>query len=101
MPQTVTLRATGVEYIHWPVTGLPPDPPVGSIQVSLDSGASWADATLDGTVVSLLVAHPDATSPDPAAVVAGAAGTSTEMLVRFTDTPEVVIRSGGWLSVAR
>ena len=92
---SVTLRPGGVEYVHWTATGLPVDPPIGSIEASIDGGTTWHAATLDGTTVSLLVASPTAVGPDSSAVVATLGG--REMLVRLTDTPEVVIRSGGYL----
>ena len=96
MAQTITLKAGGVEYIHWTATGLPASPPVGSVQASIDGGTTWHTATVVDSVVSLLVASPTSTAPDPTAVEA-TAGTR-EMLVRLTDTPEVVIRSGGYLT---
>ena len=98
MAQAVTLRPGAVEYVHWTATGLPDEPAVGSIEVSLDRGTTWHTATLTGAVVSLLVASPTAATPDASAVVAVAG--LREMLVRFTDNPEVVIRSGGYLNAS-
>lgn len=98
MSTPVTLRNGGVEYIHWTVTGLPVDPPATAIEASLDNGTTWHAAAVDGTDVALLVAHPAAVAPDPLAVVA-AAGGSRELLLRVTDTPEVIIRSGGFLAI--
>ena len=96
MSDLITLRPGGVEYIKWTATGLPESPPVGSVQVSLDNGATWHTATVDGGQISLLVAHPSVTDPGTAAVAV--AGTAL-MQVRLTDTPEVVIRDAGRLSV--
>lgn len=99
----VTLRRRGVEYIHWTATGLPASPPAGSVQGSVDAGLTWHDVTVSAgryagtSTLRLLVAHPAAVTPDPAAVVA-TVGT-VDLLVRLTDTPEVVIRPGGQLIV--
>lgn len=97
MASSINLTHGGVEYIHWTATGLPDSPPADAVQASIDGGTTWHTAGVAAGVLSLLVAHPDAVTPDPTAVVA-AVGTR-EMLVRLTDTPEVVIRSGGWLAV--
>lgn len=95
---SVTLLPGAVEYIHWTVTGLPTDPPPGVVEVSIDDGATWHTGTLVGSEVRLLVAHPATVAPDPDAVVAAAG--SSRMLVRITDTPEVVPRAAGTLRCA-
>lgn len=92
----IVLRPGSVEYVHWQATGLPADPPVGSVQISIDDAVTWHTATVTASVVSLLVSHPDTVGADSSAVAA--LDGSHEMLVRLTDTPEVVIRSGGWLT---
>lgn len=91
----ITLRPGGVEYVHWTATGLPTDPPIDTVQASIDGGTTWHTASVVAGVASLLVASPTATGADPSAIVATAG--LREMWVRLTDTPEVVIRSGGWL----
>lgn len=94
----LTLRPTGVEYVHWTVTGLP-DPPAVAVDASIDGGTSWHEAIVNGTDVSLLVAGPTAVTPDPAAVVVTAGTGSRELLLRVTDTPEVIIRAAGYLTI--
>lgn len=92
--QTITLRPGGIEYIKWTATGLPAEPPVGSVEVSVDGGLTWHAATVTGSEVRLLVAHPDVATPGTAAVAIEGV---TEMRVRLTDSPEVVIRGAGRL----
>lgn len=96
MSDPLILRPGGVEYVKWAATGLPANPPVGSVQVSLDGGVTWHAATVDAGQIQLLVAHPSVTEPGTAAVaVIGV----KDMCVRLTDTPEVVIRDAGRLFV--
>lgn len=94
MSNPVILHPGGIEYIKWAATGLPAEPPVGSVEVSLDGGAAWHTATVIDGVVQLLVAHPSVTDPGTAAVAIEGV---TEMRVRLTDSPEVVIRDAGRL----
>lgn len=90
----VVLHPGGVEYITWEASGLPELPAIGEVSVSLDEGATWHTASLDGSSIKLLVAHPEAPVTDGAAV--GVPGLS-RMLVKLSDNPEVVIRDGGQL----
>lgn len=97
----VSLRPGAIEYVHWEVTGLPTNPPVGSVQVSLDDGVIWHPATVAATsvptimTIRFLVAHPSVLNPDPSAVVSRYG--SSEILVRFVDDPEIVVRCAGRL----
>lgn len=90
----IVFRPGNVEYIKWTVRGLPESPPVDSISVSLDNGKTWHAATVEGDQISLLVAHP--TTIDPGNAVLAKRGDNV-MLVRFTDSPEIIIRPGGRL----
>lgn len=91
MPDLITLLPGGVEYVTWTLAGLP-DPAPG-VEVSLDKGTTWHPATLDAGTAKLLIAHP--TSPTAGAVTASAG--QVTMLLRLTDTPEVVVRHAGTL----
>ena len=93
----VILPSGGIEYVHWTATGLPADPAVDAVQVSIDRGLTWHNAVIASTDVSLLVAHPVSSGIDPSAVTATVG--NVEMLVKLTDSSETVIRSGGWLLV--
>ena len=94
MSSSITLHPGGIEYIKWTATGLPAEPPVGSVEVSLDGGTTWHTATVTDGVIQLLVAHPSVAEPGTAAVATPGA---RDMHVRLTDTPEVVIRDAGRL----
>ena len=82
------LTRDGREYFHWTFTGLPDDH--GAVEVQI--GGQWCALTMDGSVGRLLVAGPDA-DPTGAIVVS----TDTDVKVRVTDSPEVVVRGGGWI----
>ncbi len=93
---TITLKA-GQEYVYWDATGLPDDPPAGSLEASIDGGTTWTACTISGTTLSLLVAHPSFTDPDESAVIATAGAVT--MQVRLTDSPEQIVRDAGRLYV--
>ena len=85
------LPRDGKEYFHWTFTGLPDDH--GAVEVSI--GGVWKPLTMVGQVGSLLLAGPNA---DPAGAVVVTADTLVE--VRVTDTPETIIRGGGWIKLS-
>lgn len=91
----VVFRPGSVEYIRWTARGLPEDPRVDSVHVSFDQGKTWHQAELEDEIISILVAHPSVEEPHGNAVVAKT-GVSN-MLVKFVDSPENVVRPGGRL----
>lgn len=87
------LDREAIEYVTWPVTV---DVPVaGPVTVWL--AGAWRAATFDGSTDRVLCAGPDAPTP-PAGAVVLALGRNTAR-VRFADTPEVVVRGGGSITV--
>ncbi|UAJ78296.1 hypothetical protein IT072_02290 [Leifsonia sp. ZF2019] len=78
----------GREFIKWTFTGLPGDH--GAVEVKL--GDEWHALDVTGNVGSILLAGPDA-DPTGAVVVT----TDTDVKVRVTDSPEIVVRGGGWI----
>ena len=102
MQPTITLRRGGVEYLHWRVTGLPAAVETDAVEASVDNGATWHPATVaawafGAVTLSLLVAHPAVVPTPPGAVVLRTG--PVEVLVRLTDSPEVIIRPGGTITV--
>jgi len=86
------LPRTGREYFHWTFSGLPDDH--GAVEV-LISG-SWRALEMTGQTGKLLLAGPDVTDPQDAVVVA----TDQAVSVRVTDSPEIVVRGGGWIRLS-
>lgn len=87
------LDREAVEYVTWPATV---DAPVaGPVTVWL--AGAWQPATWDGSTVKVLCAGPDVASP-PAGAVVLPLGRNTAR-VQFADTPEVVVRDGGTITV--
>ena len=84
----------GVEKIWVPVLSGVPDP-APAVQVSFDEGSTWHPAVFEGTEVALLVAHPAAVAPNPAAVVVPV--DVHPIWVRYADDPESLIRESPYL----
>ncbi|MFF2054100.1 hypothetical protein ACFVU2_21015 [Leifsonia sp. NPDC058194] len=84
------LPRDGREYFHWTFTGLPDDH--GAVEAFIDG--QWRALTMDGAVGRLLVAGPDADSTGAVVVTA-----DTDVKVRVTDSPEIVVRGGGWIRI--
>lgn len=84
--------------VRWPVTADVDLDTLGTPRVHL--AGAWQEATLDGTDVVLIVAGPDAPDPDLAPDgVTLPVGVHTP-LVRFDDTPEVLVTPTGVIIVA-
>lgn len=96
------LPLEGVEYAKWDLDT------TDACTVSFDRGATWHDLTAgtetdgiwtsgSGAVHAILVAGPDVTDPPTGAVVLTAGVHPTR--VRRVDTPEVLIRTTGPVTV--
>lgn len=95
LPPPLQLHRGGIEMFYWPVSNLPADPPVGSVEISVDDELTWHAATIVAGEAKCLVAHPSVVSPPAGAAVAVLG--LMPMHLRFTDTPEVVVRNAGRL----
>lgn len=84
------LPRAGREYFHWTFTGLP-----GGAVVEASIGGSWHPLTIDGTSGRILLAGPDADATDAVQVLV-----DEFVTMRVTDNPEIVIRDGGWITLA-
>lgn len=87
----IVLRPGGSEYLRWTVYGVPETPPLRSFSVSFDHAETWHEVVLEGGEVRLLVAHPTSTNPDAVKLRMGV----NNLLVKFDDRPETVVRQGG------
>lgn len=89
----------GREYVRIPATGVPTA--AGTLEVSVDGGATWHATTWEGTgaerTARFLAASPTATA-NPAGTVVLAAGRNI-ITARLADTPEIVFRGVGPIDV--
>ena len=83
------LPRDGREYFHWTFTGLPE----GAV-VEAQIGGEWRTLTMDGQSGHLLLAGPDA---DPAGAVQ--VFVDEVVMMRVTDNPEIIVRSGGTIQL--
>lgn len=86
------------KYVYWPFKA---DEALATAEVYLEG--SWREGTIVGVYpaeqsVRLLVAGPDATS-NPTGTVVLSSGTHSP-LVRFVDSPEILVSGGGTISVS-
>ena len=81
----------GREYFRWEFTGLPTDH--GTVEALI--GGSWHPLTMDGSTGGLLLAGPDA-DPSGAVVVTD----DVRVQIRVTDNPEIIVRSGGRITLS-
>lgn len=88
------LNRAGRETAHFPYTA---DVDVTAENVEVNLNGTWWDAEVTPTEITLLVAGPDAVG-NPAGTAVLALG-QNRALVRFPDSPEVVIRGGGVIFV--
>lgn len=79
----------GREFFHWTFTGLPD----GAV-VEVSIGGQWHQLEMDGSEGRLLLAGPDADLGDAVRVLADEA-----LVMRVTDSPEIVVRSGGSVQI--
>ena len=95
MSETIAIRPGGVEYVKWPVSGLPDGV---AVEVSLDLGLSWHACELvdGGTQARALVASP--TAPSRVGAVVAAVGLLVPWL-RAATFPEIIIRDVGLIDV--
>ncbi|MGH3705183.1 MAG: hypothetical protein ACRDT9_11185 [Agromyces sp.] len=81
------LPRNGREYLRITLADAPES---ATVEISFDDGATWKPTTGTGNERRILIAGPDFPEPlDGAIVVAD----KTRPSIRFTDTPEVVIRA--------
>ena len=83
------LPRDGREFFHWSFTGLP-----SGATVEVRIGGQWYPLEMDGGEGRLLLAGPDADLGDGVRVVADEA-----LVMRVTDSPEIVVRSGGSVQI--
>lgn len=83
------LPRNGREYFHWTFIGLP----TGAI-VEASIGGAWHALTLDGNAGRLLLAGPDADATGAVQVLV-----DEFVVMRVTDSPEIVVRDGGWINL--
>ena len=88
---------SGREFANWTVIGAPPAA-VFEAKLAYPDGteSGWlAVETVNQSLIRLLVAGPDATVGAANPLPAG----STSVLLRLTDTPEIIVRNGGDIDV--
>jgi len=87
------LPRAGREFFHWPISGLPAD--AGALELFIAGG--WHPVTIatDQASFSLLLQGPLAPTDEPTAVVVPI--DQSDMRVRLTDSPEIVIRTAGYI----
>ncbi len=89
------LDAAGREYVKWPYVA---DSAIASADVMFDDSDVWhALVVTSTTILTALVAGPEATSNPGGTIVLGFGTHSAQ--IRFNDSPEVVIRPAGVISV--
>lgn len=88
------LRRTGREFFHWAISNAPVDATDWEASIA----GTWHDMTRDGDVISIQIEGPDVAPDDrdPTAVILPA---SERIEIRLKDTPEIVIRDPGWVSL--
>ena len=88
------LPRAGREYAHWTITTTDT---LTAFQVQLVPGGTWLNATYTGGVVTLLVYGPDYVLPGDG--LGNLVAVSCQPLVRCTDTSELVVRQGSWITL--
>jgi hypothetical protein len=84
-----TIPPTGREYITWPITGADP-----GTALEASTGGDWFPLERPTTTTArILAAGPEATGNPPGTLVLAIG--RNRVTIRATDTPELVIRSGG------
>lgn len=98
------LNAEGREFIRWPYTA---DEDMTGVAVEVFINGAWHPAFAVSSAVAgaawtgeitLLCAGPDADVPTPGATVVLDLG-ANPALIRFPDTPELVVRNAGTITV--
>ena len=88
---------SGREFANWSVAGAPPSA-VFQAKLTYPDGSesAWLTVeTVNQSRIRLLVAGPDADPGDANVLPAG----GTSVILRLTDTPELVVRNGGDINV--
>lgn len=83
------LHRASTEYVHVDIDGAPFD--AAPLEMSFDNGGSWYPTQWNSemTTISILIAGPDSSALGDVVLPAG----RHPVMVRLTDTPEVVVRS--------
>ncbi len=91
----MNLDAAGREFVRWPYVA---DSIITSADVMFDDSDVWYPMAITSTtILGALVAGPEATSNPGGTIVLGLGTHSAQ--IRFNDTPEIVIRPAGAISV--
>ncbi len=92
----MNLDAAGREFVKWPYAA---DSTITSADVMFDDSDTWFPLVVTSTtVLTALVAGPEATSNPGGTIVLGFGTHSAQ--IRFNDSPEVVIRAAGIIAIS-
>jgi len=85
----------GQEYVRYPITGAPVSP--GPVEITFDDEVTWMPMlwSSDFKTASVLVSGPNVAVPSGVVLALGV----HRAKLRLTDTPEIVIRSAGSVTI--